>query len=159
GATIVPVYQTATFTLPEVGVTKGFDYSRSINPTRTALERQLADLEGARFGSAFGSGMAAVAGITSLLSSGDHILATRDIYGGTHRLFTKVLNRYGIETTFADFSDVDAVSAAIQPNTRLFWIETPSNPLLKLTDIAQIAALRRPGQIVAADNTFASPFF
>jgi cystathionine beta-lyase/cystathionine gamma-synthase len=159
GATIVPVYQTATFTLQEVGVHKGFDYSRSANPTRTALERQLADLEGARFAATFGSGMAAVAGVTSLLSSGDHIVATRDIYGGTHRLFTAVLPRYGIETTFVDFSDLDAVRAAIRPNTKLFWIETPSNPVLKLTDIAAIAALRGPGQIVAADNTFASPFF
>ncbi|MGZ3506922.1 MAG: trans-sulfuration enzyme family protein [Vulcanimicrobiaceae bacterium] len=159
GATVVPVYQTATFTLPAVGVTKGFDYSRSGNPTRDALELQLADLEGARFGSAFGSGMAAVAGIAALLSSGDHILATRDIYGGTHRLFTAILPRYGITTTFVDFSDPNAVAAAVKPNTKLFWVETPSNPILKLTDIAGIAALKRSGQIVAVDNTFSSPFF
>jgi len=100
GATIVPVYQTATFTLPEIGVTKGFDYSRTVNPTRSAMERQLAALEGAGFASSFGSGMAAVAGATSLLSSGDHIVAARDIYGGTHRLFTTVLSRYGIGVTF-----------------------------------------------------------
>jgi cystathionine gamma-lyase len=159
GATIVPVFQTATFTLPDVGVTKGFDYSRTANPTRKALETQLADLEGARFASAFGSGMAAAAGIAALLRTGDHILATRDIYGGTHRLLTKVLPRYGITTTFVDMVDLEAVRAAIQPNTKLFWIETPTNPILKIIDIAAIATLRRPGQIVAVDNTFASPYF
>jgi cystathionine beta-lyase/cystathionine gamma-synthase len=159
GATIVPVYQTATFTLKGVGVTKGFDYSRTANPTRTALERQLADLEGARFGSAFASGMAAVAGVTSLLSSGDHVVASRDIYGGTHRLLTTLLTRYGICTTFVDTSDVEAVERVMQSNTRMFILETPSNPTLRLTDIRAIAALKRPGQIVAVDNTFASPFF
>ncbi len=162
GATIAPVYQTATFTLAEAGVTKGFDYSRSGNPTRSALETQLASLESARFASAFGSGMAAVAGVTSLLSSGDHIVATVDIYGGTHRLFTAILTRYGIETTFVDTSDADALRAAIRPNTRLLWLETPSNPLLKLTDIARAVAVAKeanPRIVVAADNTFASPYF
>jgi cystathionine beta-lyase/cystathionine gamma-synthase len=162
GATIAPVYQTATFTLEKPGVTKGFDYSRSGNPTRSSLETQLASLEGARYASAFGSGMAAVAGITALLSSGDHIVATRDIYGGTHRLFTAILTRYGIETTFVDTSDADALRAAIRPNSRLLWLETPSNPLLKLTDIARAAAVAKsvdPRIVVAADNTFASPYF
>lgn len=159
GATIVPVYQTATFTVPEVGVTKGFDYSRSANPTRKALEQQLADLERARFACTFASGMAAVAGVTSLLRSGDHIIATRDIYGGTHRLLTQVLPRYNIQTTFVDMCDPKAVEGAVAPNTRLFWIETPSNPLLKIIDIAGIAALKRHGQIVAVDNTFLSPYF
>jgi cystathionine beta-lyase/cystathionine gamma-synthase len=159
GATIVPVYQTATFTLQDVGVTKGFDYSRTGNPTRRALETQLADLEDARFASAFGSGMAAAAGIAALLRSGDHIVATEDIYGGTHRLLTQVLPRYGITTTFADMCDIDATRAAVQQNTKLFWIETPTNPTLKVVDIGEISALKRPGQIVAVDNTFASPFF
>jgi cystathionine beta-lyase/cystathionine gamma-synthase len=159
GATIVPVYQTATFTLPDVGVTKGFDYSRTANPTRRALETQLADLEDARFACAFGSGMAAAAGITALLRAGDHIVATQDIYGGTHRLLTQVLPRYGITTTFADMCDIHATRAAIRPNTKLFWIETPSNPVLKVADIQAIAALKRSGQLVAVDNTFASPFF
>jgi cystathionine beta-lyase/cystathionine gamma-synthase len=159
GATIVPVYQTATFTLSDVGVTKGFDYSRTANPTRTALETQLADLENARFASAFGSGMAAAAGITALLRAGDHIVATRDIYGGTHRLLTQVLTRYGIQTTFVDMLDLQAVRDAVRPNTKLFWIETPTNPVLKIIDIAAIAAIKRPGQIVAVDNTFASPYF
>jgi cystathionine beta-lyase/cystathionine gamma-synthase len=155
----VPVYQTATYTLPAIGVTKGFDYSRTINPTRSALERQLADLEGARFGSAFGSGMAAAAAVTSLVSGGEHIVAARDIYGGTHRLLTMVLNRYGVTTTFVDTSDLAAVEAAIAPNTRLLLLETPSNPRLRLTDIAAVVRLRQPGLIVAVDNTFATPFF
>jgi cystathionine beta-lyase/cystathionine gamma-synthase len=159
GATIVPVYQTATFTLSDVGVTKGFDYSRTANPTRKALETQIASLEDARFASAFGSGMAAAAGVTALLRSGDHIVATSDIYGGTHRLLTQVLPRYGITTTFADMCDIDATRRAIQPNTKLFWIETPTNPVLKIVDIRAIAALKHAGQIVAVDNTFASPFF
>ncbi|HEY2473947.1 MAG TPA: PLP-dependent transferase [Candidatus Cybelea sp.] len=158
GATIVPVYQTATFTLPQIGVTKGFDYSRTVNPTRTALERQLAALEGGTFASAFASGMAAVAGATSLLRSGDHLLATRDIYGGTHRLFTTVLSRYGIDVTFVDTSDSQATWAAARPNTRLLWLETPSNPLLRLCDIAALSRVRPDGVLLAVDNTFASPF-
>ncbi|HEV2261754.1 MAG TPA: PLP-dependent transferase [Candidatus Rubrimentiphilum sp.] len=159
GATIVPVYQTATFTVSDVGVTKGFDYSRTVNPTRSALEAQLAALEGGRFASAFGSGMAAVAGVCAPLQTGDHIVATLDIYGGTHRFFTKVLSKYGIATTFVDMCDLHAVEAAIQPNTKLFWIETPSNPLLRIVDIAAIAALKRTGQYLAVDNTLVSPFF
>jgi len=162
GATIPPIYQTATFTLEKPGVTKGFDYSRSGNPTRCALETQLASLEGGRYASAFGSGMAAVAGVASLLSSGDHIVATRDIYGGTHRLFTAVLTRYGIATTFVDVGDDAALRAAIRPSTRLLWLETPSNPLLKLTDIRRAAGVAKEADrriVVAADNTFASPYF
>jgi cystathionine gamma-lyase len=158
GATIVPVYQTATFTLPEVGMTKGFDYSRTVNPTRSALERQLAALEGGAFASTFASGMAAVAGATSLLSCGDHIIATRDIYGGTHRLFTTVLSRYGVDVTFVDTSDAHETWAAARPNTRLLWLETPSNPLLRLCDIEALARLRPAGVLIVADNTFASPF-
>ncbi len=161
GATIVPVYQTATFTLDEIGVTKGYDYSRSGNPTRSALETQLADLEGARFAGAFGSGMAAVNAAASLLRCGDHIVATLDIYGGTHRLFTQVLPRYGITTTFVDMLDLQATSAAIRPNTKMVWIETPTNPTLKIIDIRAVANLRgtRNDIIIAVDNTFPSPFF
>ncbi len=158
GATVVPVYQTATFTLPEIGVTKGYDYSRTVNPTRSAVERQLASLEGAQYASAFASGMAAVVGAVSLLSSGDHLIATRDIYGGTHRLFTTVLSRYGIDVTFVDTSDPHQTWAAARPNTRMLWLETPSNPLLRLSDIAALARLRPAGTIIVADNTFASPF-
>ncbi len=160
GSTIVPIYQTATFTQEAVGVTKGYDYSRSGNPTRRALEVALADLESARFGSAFGSGMAAAnAAVVSFLRAGDHIVATRDIYGGTFRLFSDVLPRFGIETTYVDMADLAATRAAIRPNTKLFWVETPTNPLLTLIDIRAICALRRSGQLVVVDNTFCSPYF
>ena len=159
GATIVPVYQTSTYTQDAVGEHKGFDYSRTVNPTRLALEKQLASLEGGANGYAFASGMAATAAVLNLLSAGDHAVVTDDLYGGTYRLFTRVLERYGLEFTYVDMSDIDAVRAAIRPNTKLFWIETPTNPLLKLIDIAAVAALRRDGQIVAVDNTFATPYF
>jgi len=159
GATIVPVYQTSTYTQTAVGEHKGFDYSRTVNPTRVALEQQLASLEEAEFGSAFSSGMAATAAVLNLLSSGDHAIVTDDLYGGTYRLFTKVLTRYGLEFTYVDMSDLAAVRAAIKPNTKLFWIETPTNPLLKLVDIAAIAKMKTAGQVVVVDNTFASPYF
>ena len=159
GATIVPIYQTATFTMDGVGQTKGFDYTRTSNPTRRALEEQLAHLEGAPYGAAFASGMAAIFGACSLLKTGDHIVATRDIYGGTFRMFSSVLPQYGIETTYVDMTDLTAVEAAIRPNTRMFWLETPTNPLLTLIDIKAVADLARPGIIVAVDNTFCSPYF
>lgn len=158
GATVVPVYQTATFTLPEVGLSKGFDYSRSGNPTRLAMERQIAALEEGARACGFASGMAAVAGALSLLRCGDHVLATRDIYGGTHRFFTQVLPRYGIGVTFVDTTDVDATWAAIRPSTRMLWLETPSNPALALSDIAALARSKPDGVLMAVDNTFASPF-
>ncbi|MFZ0031454.1 MAG: cystathionine gamma-synthase [Candidatus Cybelea sp.] len=159
GATIVPIYQTSTYTQTRVGEHKGFDYSRTINPTRLALERQLASLEGARFGSAFASGMAATSAVLGMLSAGDHVVVGDDLYGGTYRLFARVLERYGIAFTYVDTTDLNAVRAAVMPATKLFWIETPSNPLLKLADIAEIARLRRPDQVIAVDNTFATPYF
>jgi cystathionine beta-lyase/cystathionine gamma-synthase len=159
GATIVPIYATSTYTQAGVGENKGFDYSRTINPTRLALERQLAALEDAAYGYAFSSGMAAESAVMNLLSSGDHAVVTDDLYGGTYRLFSKVLTRYGISFDYVDMSDLGAVRAAIKPNTKLFWLETPTNPLLKLIDIAGIVALRTAGQFVAVDNTFASPYF
>lgn len=158
GATIVPIYATSTYTQSEVGVHKGFDYSRTINPTRLALERQLAALEDAKHGFAFASGMAATSTVLNLVSAGDHVIVSDDLYGGTYRLFSKVLARYGIAFDYVDLSDLDAVRAAIRPNTKLFWIETPTNPLLKLVDINAIVALRKPGQLVAVDNTFATPY-
>jgi cystathionine beta-lyase/cystathionine gamma-synthase len=158
GATIAPIYQSVTYTLPHVGAPVEFDYSRTKNPTRNFAERQLAALEEARFASAFGSGMAAVAGAVSLLASGDQVLATRDLYGGTHRLFTQVLPRYGITTTFVDTSDIAATWAAATPQTRMLWLETPSNPRLRLCDIAALARTKPAGVLIAVDNTFASPF-
>src|SRR5579863_2428416 len=138
GATIVPVYQTSTYTQDRVGEHKGFDYSRTINPTRVALEKQLASLEGAEFGCAFASGMAATAAVLNLLSAGDHAIVTDDLYGGTYRLFSRVLSRYGLRFTYVDMTDLDAVRAAIEPSTKLFWVETPTNPLLKLVDIRAV---------------------
>ena len=161
GATIVPVYQTSTYTQDAVGEHKGFDYSRTVNPTRVALETQLAALENAEYGSAFASGMAATSAVLNILSAGDHVIVTDDLYGGTYRLFSRVLTRYGLEFTYVDMADADAVRSAIKPNTKMFWIETPTNPLLKLIDIRAISALRAaaPGSIVVVDNTFASPYF
>jgi len=159
GSTIPPIYQTATYTLDAIGATKGYDYSRSINPTRRALETQLAALENGAFGVAFASGMAACFASASMLRSGDHIVAPRDIYGGTYRLFSGVLSRYNIETTYVDMADLAATRKALRPNTKLIWIETPSNPMMVLTDIEAIVALRQPGQLTVADNTFCSPFF
>ena len=159
GATIVPIYQTSTYTQARVGEHKGFDYSRTINPTRLALERQLASLEGARCASAFSSGMAATSAVINLLSSGDHVVVGDDLYGGTYRLFERVFARYGLDFTYVDMRDLTAVASAVRPSTKLFWIETPSNPLLNIVDIAAIAALRRHDQVVAVDNTFATPYF
>ncbi|HEY2474411.1 MAG TPA: cystathionine gamma-synthase [Candidatus Cybelea sp.] len=159
GATIVPIYQTSTYTQSRVGEHKGFDYSRTINPTRLALERQLASLEGARYGSAFSSGMAATSAVISLLSAGDHVVVGDDLYGGTYRLFERIFTRFGLGFTYVDMRRPNAVAAAMRPNTKLLWIETPSNPLLNIVDIAAIAAMRRPDQIVVVDNTFATPYF
>jgi cystathionine gamma-lyase len=171
GATIVPIYQTSTYTQEAVGQHKGFDYSRSINPTRLALEKQLASLESGTYGYAFASGMAATAAVLNLLSAGDHAVVTDDLYGGTYRLFSRVLARYGLEFTYVNMSDLDAVRAAARPNTKLFWVETPTNPLLKLIDIQGVAKIRdalrqahgdmRGGRnaVVVVDNTFASPYF
>jgi cystathionine beta-lyase/cystathionine gamma-synthase len=159
GATIVPIYQTSTFTQTGVGEHKGYDYSRTVNPTRSALQKQLASLEDATFCSAFSSGMAATSAVTNLLSAGDHVVVGEDLYGGTYRIFTKVFARYGIAFSFVDMSDLDATRAALRPNTKMLWAETPTNPLLNLVDIAALAALKPPGAVLAVDNTFASPYF
>jgi cystathionine gamma-synthase/cystathionine gamma-lyase len=159
GATIVPIYQTSTYTQTRVGEHKGFDYSRTINPTRLALERQLAALEGARFASAFASGMAATSAVLGMLSAGDHVVVSDDLYGGTYRLFSRVLERYGITFDYVDMSDLAAVRGAVASATKMFWVETPTNPLLRIVDIAAIASLRRADQLVVVDNTFATPYF
>jgi cystathionine beta-lyase/cystathionine gamma-synthase len=159
GATIVPIYETSTFTQTAVGEHQGFDYSRTVNPTRNALQTQLAALEDARFCSAFASGMAATSAVTNLLSAGDHVVVGDDLYGGTYRLFTRVLARYGIRFTFVDMADLAATRAALEPATKLIWAETPTNPLLTLVDIAGVAAFKPAGCVLAVDNTFASPYF
>jgi cystathionine beta-lyase/cystathionine gamma-synthase len=159
GATIVPIYATSTYTQTAVGEHKGFDYSRVANPTRNALETQLAALEEASHCVAFASGLGAESAITSLLSSGDHVVVSDDTYGGTYRLFTRVLERFGITFDFVDMTDIAAVRAAIRPNTKMFWIETPTNPMLRIIDIAAMVALKLPGQLVVVDNTFCTPYF
>jgi cystathionine gamma-lyase len=158
GAVTVPVYQTSTFRQTEPGVTSGFGYARTDHPTRRALEDNLAALEGAKYGLAFASGMAAIHGALSILRAGDHVVSTRDLYGGAWRIFTKFFSKFGVQFTFVDPADLHAVEAAITPETRLLWIESPSNPLLKVTDIAACAAIaRRAGILLAVDNTFATP--
>jgi cystathionine beta-lyase/cystathionine gamma-synthase len=158
GAVTFPIYQTSTFRQIEPGLNKGYCYSRTDHPTRRALEENLAALEGARYGVAFASGMAAIHGVLSILSAGDHIVSTRDLYGGAWRIFTKFFSKFGIEFTFVDTTDHANIIAAIHPNTKLLWLETPSNPLLKITDIAACAAIaRRAGVRTVVDNTFASP--
>lgn len=159
GAVIVPIYQTSTYAQQAVGEHKGYEYSRTGNPTRTAYETALASLENADWGLAFASGMGATSTLLYLLESGDHVLAADDLYGGTYRLFDKVLRRYGIDFSFVDLSDASVVAAALRPNTRMVWIETPTNPMLKLVDIAAVsAAARAQDALVVVDNTFASPY-
>jgi cystathionine gamma-synthase/cystathionine gamma-lyase len=159
GATIVPIYATSTYTQAAVGEHKGYDYSRVANPTRSALETQLAALEDAAHCVAFASGLGAETAIASILSAGDHIVVSDDTYGGTYRLFTRVLERFGFTSTFVDMTDLAAVRAAIRPNTKMFWIETPTNPMMRVIDIAAMASLRTSGQLVVVDNTFCTPYF
>jgi cystathionine gamma-synthase len=166
GAVIPPIYQTSTYAQEKVGQHKGYEYSRTGNPTRTALETCLAELEGLglnrpAYGLAFASGMATTDTILRLFSPGDHVLASNDVYGGTYRLFERVLRRYGLDFTYVEMSDLELVRGALRPETRLVWIETPTNPLLKIADIAgvsQLAKDNRPDTLVAVDNTFASPY-
>ena len=160
GAVITPIYATSTYVQEAPGVHKGFDYGRSHNPTRFAYERAVADLEGGSGAFAFASGLAAAGTILELLEHGSHIIAMEDIYGGTYRLFERVRkNSAGLEVTYVDLSDPTKLEAAIRPNTRLLWVETPTNPLLKLVDLEAVAALARKHNIISvADNTFATPW-
>ena len=159
GAVIVPIYQTSTYAQSVVGVHKGYDYSRTANPTRAALEACLASLDGGRFGLAFSSGMAAEDTMLHLLESGSHIIASDDVYGGTFRLFHRVLERVGLRFTFVDATRTQHVTNAMQAQTRLIWLESPTNPLMKLIDIAEVARAAHARDIlVAVDNTFASPY-
>ena len=160
GAIMTPIYATSTYVQESPGVHKGFEYSRTQNPTRMAYERCVADLESGSDGFAFASGMATTATILELVNSGSHVVAMDDLYGGTRRLFSEVRERSaGIEFTYADLSDLDAARAAFRADTKLVWIETPTNPLLKLVDIAAIVELARTSRaIVVVDNTFATPY-
>jgi cystathionine beta-lyase/cystathionine gamma-synthase len=159
GATIVPVYQTVTFTQEGVGQHRGFEYSRSGNPTRAALEACLASLEGGRFGFAYASGMAAISGVMQLLSAGDHVVVADDLYGGSYRLFTQVMPRFGVRFSFVDATRPEEMDKACEAETRMLWIESPTNPLLRLVDVAACGEIaRRRGAQLVVDNTFATPF-
>jgi len=153
-----PIYQTATFAQSAPGETTGFGYARTDHPTRRALEDCIASLEGSEFGLAYASGMAAINGVLALLRSGDHIVATQDLYGGAWRIFTKVYEKFGVQFSFVDASNLGEIRNAIRPETKLLWLETPSNPLLKITDIAAAAKIAKDaGIITVVDNTFATP--
>lgn len=160
GAIMTPIYQTSTYVQDGPGENKGFDYARSQNPTRFALEDNLAALEGGKYGLAFGSGCAATTALTLCLNAGDHVLAMDDMYGGTFRLFDKVMKNLGLTFSYVDMTNLDDVKQAIQPNTKLIWCETPTNPMLKLVDIAGLVAVAGgpTGVPVAVDNTFATPY-
>ena len=160
GAVMPPIYATSTYAQTSPGEHKGFEYSRSQNPTRFAFERAIADLESGSRGYAFASGLAAISTFLEVLDAGSHVIASEDLYGGSFRLFDKVRRRTaGLEFSFVDMSDLAAIEAAIRPDTRLLWVETPTNPLLRLADLEAIAQLgRRRGLLTAADNTFASPY-
>ena len=159
GAIMVPIYATSTYVQESPGVHKGYEYSRSQNPTRMAYERCVADLEGGRQGYAFASGLAAASTVLDLLDSGSHVIAMDDLYGGTYRLFERVRRRSaGLDFTFLDLNDAQALKAALKPNTRMIWAETPTNPMLKLVDLAKVGAFaRKHGLILVVDNTFCSP--
>ncbi len=158
GAIITPIFQTSTYVQEELGKHKGYEYARTQNPTRSALESNLAAIEGGKAAFAFASGMSAVGAITARLSQGDHVIVTDNTYGGTFRLFDKVLTRYGLTFSYVDTSNLDEVSKAFTPKTKLVFVETPTNPVLRLSDIAAIADVtHKHGAILAVDNTFASP--
>ena len=160
GAIMTPIYTSSTYVQESPGVHKGYDYSRSVNPTRKALEACIADLEGSSFGYAFASGMAASATVLELLNSGDHVIAMDDLYGGTYRLFENVRKRSaGLNFTFCDLSDLDTLEDSLNEKTRMIWIETPTNPLLKIADLEAISSFAKKNNLISVcDNTFCSPY-
>ncbi|OFM39135.1 cystathionine gamma-synthase [Staphylococcus sp. HMSC068D08] len=161
GAVTTPIYQTSTYLQDDVGdLRQGYEYSRTANPTRGAIESVIADLEHGKHGFAFGSGMAAVSAVMMLLDKGDHIILNSDVYGGTYRALTKVFTRYGIEVDFVDTSYIENVEQFIKPQTRMLYIETPSNPLLRVTDIKKTAEIAKQQQLISVvDNTFMTPYY
>ena len=160
GAIMTPIFQTSTYVQESPGKHKGYDYSRTHNPTRTALEKNIASLEEGNYGLAFSSGMSAISAITQMLSAGDHIICSDDVYGGTFRLFDKVLKKFNLEFDFIDLTSLQSLERYIKNTTKLVWLESPSNPLLKLIDIEATARTAKSrGIITVVDNTFATPFF
>ncbi|PKI13671.1 cystathionine gamma-synthase [Staphylococcus shinii] len=161
GAVTTPIYQTSTYIQDDIGdMRQGYEYSRSANPTRTALEGVIADLEEGQFGYAFGSGMAAISAVIMLLDKGDHLLINSDVYGGTYRVLSKVFTRFGIEADFIDTTQIEEIEQYIKPETKMLYIETPSNPLLRVTDIKKSAELAKSHNLISVvDNTFMTPYF
>ena len=158
GAIMTPIYQTSTYVQDGVGNHKGYEYSRTLNPTRHALEKALAELEGAKYGLAFASGLAAMDNLIKILKPGDEVISTDDLYGGSYRLFTTVFANYGIKFHFVDLSDSDALKSVLNENTKLVWIETPTNPMMKITDIKAVSkSVSGNDVLVCVDNTFATP--
>jgi cystathionine beta-lyase/cystathionine gamma-synthase len=159
GAVMPPIYQTSTYAQSSPGAHKGFEYSRTHNPTRAALEAALASIEEGNHGLAFGSGLAAIDAVMKLLSPGDEVISTNDLYGGTYRLFTKIFEKFGIKFHFVGMSDVSAIEQKINHNTKLIWVETPTNPMMNVVDIAACAAIaKKHDLLLAVDNTFATPY-
>jgi cystathionine gamma-lyase len=160
GAVMMPIYQTSTYAQEALGKNKGFEYARTHNATRAALERNLAGLEGAKHGLSFASGLAATNALIQTLSSGDHVVCGQNTYGGTFRLFDKVWRRHGLEFTFVDATSIEAIAASFTPRTKLVFVETPTNPLMQLTDIAEVSErARKQGILTVVDNTFMTPYF
>ncbi|MBI2518403.1 MAG: PLP-dependent transferase [Opitutae bacterium] len=160
GAVMMPIYQTSTYAQEELGKNKGYDYGRTINPTRVALERNIATLENGKHGLAFASGLAATTAVSMLLSAGDHVIVTNNVYGGTFRYFDKVMKRYGLTFSWVDTSNADNIRAALRPATKMIFVETPTNPMLNLTDLRAVAEIgKQHGVITVCDNTFMSPYF
>ncbi|RPI19606.1 MAG: PLP-dependent transferase [Ignavibacteriae bacterium] len=160
GAVITPIYMTSTYADEAFGVSKGFDYGRTINPTRIALEKNLAALENGKYGYCFSSGMGATSAVTSLLKQGDHVIVTSNVYGGTHRLFEKVMRNYGLDFSWVDTSERKNMDGALKENTKMIFVETPSNPMLTLTDLSEVSSFAKKNNLISvADNTFMSPYF
>jgi cystathionine beta-lyase/cystathionine gamma-synthase len=159
GAIMTPIYQTSTYVQDGVGNHKGYEYSRTLNPTRHALEKNIAAIENARFGAAFGSGLAAIDCVVKMLNPGDEVISTNDLYGGTYRLFTTIFAKYGIKFHFVDMSDASNVANFVTEKTKLIWVETPTNPMMNVVDIEAVSKIaKQAGAMLAVDNTFATPY-
>ena len=159
GAIMTPIYQTSTYVQDGIGNHKGYEYSRTLNPTRHALEKNIAAIENGRFGAAFGSGLAAIDCVVKMLSPGDEVISTNDLYGGTYRLFTTIFAKYGIQFHFVDMSDASNIENYVTTNTKLIWVETPTNPMMNIVDIVAVSQIaKKAGAMLAVDNTFATPY-
>lgn len=160
GAVMTPVYFTSTYAQEELGKSKGFDYGRTINPTRVALEKNIAALEKGKHGIAFASGMAAITNIAALLNGGDHVIVSNNVYGGTFRFFDKIMKRFNLEASWIDTSDASQIEKAVRPNTKMIYVETPTNPMLSITDLQAVVNIAKQNKLISVvDNTFMSPYF